>query len=123
MPTFETPTFEILVRELLQATHRVDQSLLRLKQRARQVQKKYEPRTEFERWKQTTDGQKWKQEQYSLQAGQCPSCKKSISLKGSHIDHIKPLSRYPSLAIAPHNLRILCADCNVSKGATETMDS
>ncbi len=113
------PTFETLVRELLQATKRVDQSLLNLQERAAQVQKKYEPRVEFERWKQTLGGRKWKQQQYGLQKGICQLCQEPISLKGSHIDHIKPLSRYPSLAIAPSNLRILCAECNASKGASE----
>ena len=46
------PTFEKLVRDLLQTTKRVDQSLLQLQERAAQIQKKYGTRTEFERWKQ-----------------------------------------------------------------------
>ena len=117
------PTFEKLVRELLQATRRVDQSLLRLQERAAQIQKKYEPRAEFERWKQTLGGRKWKRKQYYLQEGRCITCQKQISLKGSHIDHIKPLSRYPSLAIALDNLRILCADCNLRKGEKELLDT
>jgi 5-methylcytosine-specific restriction endonuclease McrA len=116
-------TFEKLVRELLQATKRVDQSLLRLQERATQIQKKYEPRAEFERWKQTLGGRKWKRKQHSLQEGRCTSCQKPITLKGSHIDHIKPLSRYPKLAITPDNLRILCDDCNLSKGKKELLDS
>ncbi|MEL7225433.1 MAG: HNH endonuclease signature motif containing protein [Cyanobacteria bacterium P01_D01_bin.36] len=115
-------TFENLVRELLQVTKRVDKSLLRLKESTTQIQKKYEPRTEFDRWKQTLGGRKWKRQQYQVQEGRCVGCQRSISLKGSHIDHIKPLSRYPELAIAPHNLRILCADCNLSKGTEEILN-
>ncbi len=117
------PTFEKLVRDLLQTTKRVDQSLLLLQERAAQIQKKYGTRAEFERWKQTLGGRKWKQQQYKLQEGCCVNCQKSISLKGSHIDHIKPLSRHPSLAIAPDNLRILCADCNLSKGKKDALAS
>ena len=115
-------TFEELVRELLQATKRVDKSLLGLKKNTAQIHEKYEPRAEFDRWKQTLGGRKWKRQQYKLQEGRCSGCRQSISLKGSHIDHIKPLSRYPSLAIAPHNLRILCADCNLTKGNKERED-
>lgn len=117
------PTFEELVRELLQATKRADQSLLLLQERAAQIQKKYGTRAEFERWKQTLGGRKWKRKQYDLQSGRCANCQKLISIKGSHIDHIKPLSRYPDLVIAPDNLRILCADCNLSKGKENALDS
>lgn len=117
------PTFEDLVRDLLQVTKKVDRSLLLLQERAAQIQNKYGTRAEFERWKQTLGGRRWKRQQYNLQAGRCMDCQKSISLKGSHIDHIKPLSRHPSLAIAPENLRILCADCNLSKGRKDVMES
>ena len=117
------PTFETLVRELLQATKRVDQSLLRLQERAAQIQQKYDPRVEFDRWKQTLDGRKWKRQQYRRQGGHCVTCQKQISLKGSHIDHIKPLSRYPSIAIDPDNLQILCADCNLRKSNRELLNS
>lgn len=117
------PTFEHLVRELLMATKQVDRSLQQLQRRAAQIQQKYEPRTEFERWKQTLGGRKWKRQQYKQQDGCCLMCQKPITLKGSHIDHIKPLSRYPNLAIAPENLRILCADCNLGKGRKVLLDS
>ena len=110
------PTFEHLVRELLKATKRVDHSLQQLQHKATQIQQKYEPRTEFERWKQTLGGGKWKRQQYKQQDGRCQMCQRPITLKGSHIDHIKPLSRYPNLAIASENLQILCADCNLRKG-------
>lgn len=33
-----------------------------------------------------------------------------------HVDHIKPRSRYPQLALALSNLQILCEDCNLGKG-------
>ena len=33
-----------------------------------------------------------------------------------HIDHIKPLSRYPWLAFNQDNLQVLCATCNRGKG-------
>lgn len=112
-------TFEHLVRELLKVTKRVDSRLEQLQQRAAQVQTKYEPRKEFERWKQTLGGRKWKRQKHKQQKGLCLECQQPVALKGAHIDHIKPLSLYPSLAIVPDNLRILCADCNLRKSNQE----
>lgn len=33
-----------------------------------------------------------------------------------NVDHIKPLSYYWNLRLAPHNLQTLCASCNRGKG-------
>ncbi len=32
-----------------------------------------------------------------------------------HVDHIKPRSKYPELALDINNLQILCVDCNIGK--------
>lgn len=37
-------------------------------------------------------------------------------------DHIKPLARYPRLALVPGNIQILCCFCNARKGARSTTD-
>jgi 5-methylcytosine-specific restriction endonuclease McrA len=34
-----------------------------------------------------------------------------------HVDHIKPRSKFPRLAIDINNLQVLCADCNLGKRA------
>lgn len=34
-----------------------------------------------------------------------------------HVDHIKPRSRYPELALVKSNLQVLCAECNHGKGS------
>lgn len=34
-----------------------------------------------------------------------------------HIDHIKPLSKYPKLRLDFNNLQILCKDCNMLKSS------
>lgn len=34
-----------------------------------------------------------------------------------HVDHIKPRKRFPHLALDKSNLQVLCADCNLGKGA------
>lgn len=33
-----------------------------------------------------------------------------------HVDHIKPRSKYPHLALDIENIQILCEDCNLGKG-------
>lgn len=39
-----------------------------------------------------------------------------------HVDHIKPRSRYPDLALDVTNLQVLCDDCNIGKGARDETD-
>jgi 5-methylcytosine-specific restriction endonuclease McrA len=39
-----------------------------------------------------------------------------------HVDHIKPRSRFPELALSLSNLQILCRDCNFGKRDTDTID-
>lgn len=39
-----------------------------------------------------------------------------------HVDHIKPRSRFPELDLDPRNLQVLCEDCNLGKGASDTID-
>lgn len=48
--------------------------------------------------------------------GRCKICGSS-SEKGAmlHIDHIKPRSLYPELALEKSNLQVLCEDCNIAK--------
>lgn len=39
-----------------------------------------------------------------------------------HVDHIKPISRAPDLALNINNLQILCKDCNLGKGNRDKKD-
>lgn len=39
-----------------------------------------------------------------------------------NVDHIKPRSRYPHLALVLNNLQILCSDCNAGKGNWDETD-
>jgi 5-methylcytosine-specific restriction endonuclease McrA len=63
--------------------------------------------------------EQWKRLRYSAllkTAGKCQCCGSRPS-RGNplHVDHIKPRSRYPWLALDPDNLQVLCADCNLGK--------
>src|SRR4051812_22617275 len=50
--------------------------------------------------------------------GRCECCGRSrhdgVKL---HVDHIKPMHRYPALRLTLSNLQVLCEDCNMGKGA------
>lgn len=39
-----------------------------------------------------------------------------------HVDHIKPRSKYPQLALDASNLQVLCEDCNLGKSNRDTTD-
>jgi len=45
----------------------------------------------------------------------CCQCCKARPEKGKplHVDHIKPKSKYPELALKASNLQVLCRDCNL----------
>lgn len=39
-----------------------------------------------------------------------------------HVDHIKPISKFPDLALKIDNLQILCRDCNLGKSNKDCVD-
>lgn len=39
-----------------------------------------------------------------------------------HVDHVKPRSRFPELELDVDNLQVLCEDCNLGKGNSDTID-
>jgi hypothetical protein len=49
------------------------------------------------------------------QGGRCNLCKKSITAKTSHVDHVVPHSRGGTTTL--QNAQLLCVPCNTSKGA------
>lgn len=69
----------------------------------------------------------WREVRYMilrLSEGKCNCCGKnphahSIIL---HVDHIKPRSTYPKLALRLDNLQVLCEDCNMGKSNTDETD-
>lgn len=58
-----------------------------------------------------------------LYGGACQCCgatrKDGIKL---HVDHIKPRSKYPALALELGNLQVLCEPCNLGKRNTDETD-
>ncbi|MBD0345002.1 MAG: HNH endonuclease [Coleofasciculus sp. Co-bin14] len=107
--------YKELVQSLFQTTREVDAVLAELQKIATKINTKYDPRAQFIRWRDSQEGQLWKQKQYQAQGKCCAICNKLVQLKGSHIDHKQPLSLYPHLALDTRNLQITCPECNTSK--------
>lgn len=56
-------------------------------------------------------------------SGTCECCGARPSYgRPLHVDHIRPRSRFPDLALDLSNLQVLCADCNIGKGAWDATD-
>lgn len=54
----------------------------------------------------------------------CSECGELIQYKGDiTVDHIRPRSKYPDLALERQNLRVLCRSCNSRKGTKDLLDS
>lgn len=56
--------------------------------------------------------------------GCCTLCGRSYREHGIalEVDHIKPRSRFPNLALDKDNLQVMCFDCNRGKGNRDTTD-
>jgi 5-methylcytosine-specific restriction endonuclease McrA len=50
---------------------------------------------------------------------QCCLCGSTDTL---HVDHIRPRSKYPELALSPDNLQVLCSQCNLAKRNGDCVD-
>lgn len=50
----------------------------------------------------------------------CALCRKTEGVM--HVDHIKPRSKFPELALVFENLQILCDECNLGKSNLDDTD-
>lgn len=55
-----------------------------------------------------------------MYGARCQCCNRTGQVM--HVDHIKPRSRYPELALDIFNLQVLCAMCNYGKGTWDSTD-
>jgi len=68
----------------------------------------------------------WREVRYKalvMHGAQCQCCgaTRADGVK-LHVDHIKPKSKFPELALDIKNLQILCEDCNLGKMARDQTD-
>lgn len=75
-----------------------------------QVKKAHKHRKNF------YQSQEWRELRYralTIHGARCQACR---SKNGPmHVDHIKPRSKFPKLALDIHNVQVLCEDCNMGK--------
>lgn len=68
----------------------------------------------------------WRRSRYKAlrrEGGCCQCCGARASMRSPlHVDHIKPRARFPELALDPNNLQVMCEDCNLGKGASDTIN-
>lgn len=72
------------------------------------------------------DTDEWRRVRYmalKLHGGRCQCCGRSVA-QGVilHVDHIKPRSKFPELALTVENLQVLCEDCNLGKSNKDDTD-
>jgi 5-methylcytosine-specific restriction endonuclease McrA len=59
----------------------------------------------------------------SSRGNRCECCGHSWTVGNPlQVDHIKPKSHYPRLALERTNLQILCRECNIGKSNTDQTD-
>ncbi len=68
----------------------------------------------------------WRELRYRVlvaHGGRCQCCGRTAS-DGVviHVDHIKPRSKHPELALDEKNLQVLCEDCNLGKSNKDDTD-
>lgn len=71
--------------------------------------------------------EEWRQLRYRVlrrSDGRCNLCGRSKPHDGVtlHVDHIEPRSKRPDLALVEANLQVLCEDCNMGKGNSDSRD-
>ena len=71
--------------------------------------------------------EQWYQLRYQVlrkYEAKCMCCGRSSKEHGIviHVDHIKPRSKYPSLALSFDNMQLLCAACNYGKSNIDNTD-
>lgn len=52
----------------------------------------------------------------------CEACRTDSTDIRYHVDHIKPRSLYPNLALEDSNVQVLCQLCNMGKGDQDQTD-
>ncbi|MGF1602027.1 MAG: HNH endonuclease [Thermosynechococcaceae cyanobacterium] len=85
---------------------------------AERIRHKNSPRNIYSRWRSSQEGKQWKEKEYQRINGKCPGHSCGHIFPGIDyftIDHIRPISKYPDLAIDTKNLQLLCDRCNRKK--------
>lgn len=81
------------------------------------------PRNEGRDFYLTNSWRRLRYKALKIHGAACQCCGNTASRgRPLHVDHIKPRSKYPELEFEISNLQVLCADCNMGKGAHDQTD-
>jgi len=96
----------------------------RKQNQGRRPNKKNKPKPNKRDFYRSEAWRKLRYEALKLYGGECMLCGKSKHKDDAilHVDHIKPRSKYPDLALELKNLQVLCEDCNIGKGTWDESD-
>ena len=75
-----------------------------------------DPRKEFNKWLQSSEGQVWKQKQFEYQDGKCAYCGDPLRLPDAVVHHVQPLKEFGREANKPENFKLLHPSCNLQIG-------
>lgn len=64
----------------------------------------------------------WKKVRFKVLKEYGPACMCCGSTHRPVVDHIKPLAKYPHMALDFDNLQVLCNDCNMGKAGDDETD-
>ncbi len=110
----------VMLMGLLEAP-RASEVAARVKALARERQAAME---EAERFYASPEWNALRDQIIDVQGRICRACRRKIRQDDDvTVDHIKPRSRFPQLALEPSNLQVLCRSCNSSKGDRDEMDA
>lgn len=133
-PQFNAPKYEALVQHArwrVKAMKRKENRKIdkaRLEREGAEAQKRYAAERKSNGGEFTFfNSAKWQRLRYQVllaSNGCCVLCGRSTREHGVilHVDHIKPRSRFPNLALERSNLQVLCGDCNLGKSNRDTTD-
>lgn len=90
------------------------------------LEEREESKRRWEEYQAFLKTREWRAVRYQVlqkHGGRCQCCGRSAS-DGVviHVDHIKPRSKFPELALDVNNLQVLCEDCNLGKSNNDATD-
>jgi 5-methylcytosine-specific restriction endonuclease McrA len=107
---------ENLAEKLFKLNASINQWLTDTKAVVSQIKARQDPRRQFDDWRDSDEGKNWKRRKYEEQERKCALCGSYVNIHHAHIDHIKPIIKYPDLALNLHNLQLVHPKCNKKKG-------
>lgn len=113
----------VKLRERIKKVKRLNKEIRSLQEKVATLsQKKRE-----KKFHEFYDSREWRELRYQVlkdhrekHGRKCLVC--GASNKVLHVDHIKPRSKHPHLALVQSNLQVLCEDCNLGKSNKDKTD-